>query len=212
MIETQSTEAQTAAVTFLQATIACLMTHDPTAELADERQTFKDLLQVGMSEFATPTPATLPCVKYLHESLKPGHATSDVHANLLKACADVAPFCEWRNKYQSGGSNDLVQRFGYCDVVGPDGYLGAEVVTLGLVLLGPQVFYPYHYHPARELYFVLSGTAEWGVVQGPTVAREPGSFILHTENQPHAMQTQEQSLLAISLWRGRIREGAKLSN
>lgn len=212
MIHTQSTEAQTAAVKFLQATLACLATHDPVAELADERQKFSDLLQARLGEFAVPTPAALPCVEHLPDTLDPKHATSDIHASLLKACAEVAPFCEWRNKYQNGGSRDLVQHFGYCDVVGPDGYLAAEGVTLGLVLLGPQVFYPYHYHPARELYFVLSGNAEWGVDQGPTITREPGTFILHAENQPHAMQTQEQSLLAVSLWRGRISEGAKLSN
>jgi mannose-6-phosphate isomerase-like protein (cupin superfamily) len=78
-------------------------------------------------------------------------------------------------------------------------------------LLGPAAHYPSHAHRAEELYLVLSGTADWQRGDEPFAARRPGAVIIHASSEPHAMQTAQEPLLALYLWRGAdLGAGARL--
>jgi mannose-6-phosphate isomerase-like protein (cupin superfamily) len=59
-------------------------------------------------------------------------------------------------------------------------------VMLGVLDLDPGGFYPSHAHSAPEIYFVLSGTAEWTVGEETFIA-EPSMAIYHASNVPHRM-------------------------
>lgn len=132
--------------------------------------------------------------------------------SMVDASSQISHQAVWRNKYsRSPGLEDLFENFAFCDFVGPNGWTHSDVVTLGLVLLGPNTYYPFHEHPARELYFLLSGASEWAVDFGPFILREPGTWLLHEEMQPHAMNSGDSPMLAISVWRGEIDAKSRFS-
>lgn len=59
-------------------------------------------------------------------------------------------------------------------------------VILGVLDLDPGGYYPSHFHPAPEIYFVLSGSAEWTIGE-ETFTATPGMAIYHAPNTPHRM-------------------------
>ncbi len=88
---------------------------------------------------------------------------------------------------------------------------GSKTLACGFLLLGPRTFYPRHRHEAEEIYLPLSGTAEWQ--QGDAIWREhpPGTIIHHSSEEPHAMRTHAQPLLALYLWRSaNLKQKARL--
>jgi quercetin dioxygenase-like cupin family protein len=73
-------------------------------------------------------------------------------------------------------------------------------VMLGVLDLDPGGFYPAHAHPAPEIYFVLSGTAEWTVGEETFVAKS-GMAIYHAANTAHRMVNKgTEPLKTIWLW------------
>ncbi len=101
------------------------------------------------------------------------------------------------------GEAALAERIGFAELIGPNGPLTAPECRVGFTLMAPGTFYPLHAHPAIELYLVISGTSGW-TTPGAVRIVAPGQFVLHRSNQPHAMRTFGQPLLALYGWRGDI--------
>lgn len=59
-------------------------------------------------------------------------------------------------------------------------------VMMGVLDLEAGGYYPAHSHPAPEIYFVMSGTAEWTVGE-ETFRVKAGSTIYHAPNVAHRM-------------------------
>ena len=53
------------------------------------------------------------------------------------------------------------ENYGWCEIIGPQGFFKGDDFLLGLLMLGPQRHYKDHYHPAPELYWPLTGPTEW---------------------------------------------------
>jgi len=98
---------------------------------------------------------------------------------------------------------DLSDRIAFAELVGPDGPMRAPHCRIGFTLMAERTTYPMHCHPAVELYLVMTGCAQW---QTPTSNRRvrPGEFVLHASNEPHAMRTFDEPLLALWSWSGDI--------
>lgn len=176
------------------------------AAIEEERGLFLDLLRHVEAPVAPAEPFARPACRFLAPALAAAPRGADWQARLAEASAATLPGLRWLNKYQPTSEHAaLFDGFAFCDLIGPDGSQPSERVTLGFVLLGPGLTYPFHRHPARELYYALSGRAEWAVDGGPFRALPAGSFVLHREDQPHALRTGDEPLLAISAWRGAIR-------
>lgn len=84
-------------------------------------------------------------------------------------------------------------------------------VSLGLLLLGPDVHYPPHKHPADEVYLPLTearwvhDNARWVHDNTERYRPEPVGRLLHHEPwQPHGMLTAGRPLLAIYVWTGDV--------
>jgi mannose-6-phosphate isomerase-like protein (cupin superfamily) len=61
-------------------------------------------------------------------------------------------------------------------------------------------FYPAHHHPAPEIYYVLSGEAEWTVGDQTFMAR-PGMSIYHPALKLHKMHNKgTETLRVIYFW------------
>jgi hypothetical protein len=119
---------------------------------------------------------------------------------LVAALCAAAPRLAWRQTYtreEVGAA--FLQDYGWTELLASAG--GRLSIACGLLLLGPHTLYPPHRHEPDEIYVPLSGAAQWQ--SGESAFREaaPGTVIHHPSEEPHAMRTGEQPLLALYLWR-----------
>lgn len=135
----------------------------------------------------------IPVERYLSSSIPKAHV-------LCRQLRTIGPLLQWEVGYDGEADSDMQDRFGYAEIIGPNGLLEAGF-SCGLTLLGPNLFYPWHQHPAKEIYTPFSA-AQWGVDNGEMAVVEPGAVVLHKSNQPHAMRTTENTLLALWVWEG----------
>jgi hypothetical protein len=144
-------------------------------------------------------PSALPVLRWLPQI---GASTHHVGCELVSALCRAAPWLAWHQTYTA---NDLgttfMQNYGWTEILGPRGGATHGKIACGLLLLGPHTLYPPHRHEAEEIYVPLSGTAEWQ--QGDAIWRPcaPGTLIHHCSEEPHAMRTGTEPLLALYLWR-----------
>jgi quercetin dioxygenase-like cupin family protein len=59
-------------------------------------------------------------------------------------------------------------------------------VLMGVLDLEAGGYYPLHSHPAPEIYYIISGSAEW-TVGDETFTATSGTTIYHAPNIPHRM-------------------------
>jgi len=129
-------------------------------------------------------------------------------AAIAAAIAALPGTLPWQYHYAPRpGEADLAERIGFAELIGPYGPLTAPECRVGFTLMAPGTFYPLHAHPAIELYLVISGVAAW-TSPGTVRIVAPGQFVLHRTNQPHAMRTFGETLLALYGWRGDIHTSA----
>jgi hypothetical protein len=88
------------------------------------------------------------------------------------------------------------------ELIGPTGMFHNSTGKLGFFLQAPGVYYPSHWHPAEELYYVLNGTSGWSVDDDPLTSCQPETWIHHRSLQPHTMETYQEPLLALWTWSG----------
>ncbi len=75
----------------------------------------------------------------------------------------------------------------------------AAGAAMGVLELTPGT-YPFHEHPAPEIYYVLRGRATWTVGEKTFTARE-GTAIYHAPGARHRMVNRTQEpLLAVWFW------------
>jgi hypothetical protein len=118
----------------------------------------------------------------------------------IAAAVAALPALPWDYQYPEQG---LAERIGFAEVIGPDGPLDAPLCRVGFTLMAADTFYPLHAHPAVELYWVVAGRAEWSQSQTRRMV-PPGEFVLHGCNEPHAMRTFAEPLLALYCWSGDV--------
>lgn len=142
----------------------------------------------------------LPVLSWLEEF------SSDMRAvgrPVIAELCRVSPALAWRQTYTAGEiGEEFLRNYGWTEILGTVGPLASERLACGFLLLGPDTRYPPHRHAAQEIYIPLSGAARWLQGDAPWRRRQPGTVIQHASEEPHAMQTDEQPLLALYLWRG----------
>jgi hypothetical protein len=117
------------------------------------------------------------------------------------ALAHLAGTLAWRQTYTEAQLGaDFTRNYGYTEIIGLNAVQRSTRIACGFLLLGPHTHYPCHRHEAREIYVTLSGGAQW--LQGDAIWRErrPGAVIHHASDEPHAMQTGADPMLAMYLW------------
>jgi Dimethlysulfonioproprionate lyase len=156
---------------------------------------------------ASPIPPrhTLAVLEWLPHAAQAAPAFS---AELCALLADAAGGLSWQQTYShadvaSGAiETSFLDRYGWCEVIGPRAPIRSDRIACGFLLLGPQTCYPSHRHEAEELYLPLSGGAAWRQGDGDWQQRVPGTLIHHASFETHAMRTAAAPLLALYVWRG----------
>lgn len=146
-------------------------------------------------------PAKIPVCRYLqtaYEALVPGNP-------LVKALGVILPKLHWVHKYDvddnlPGFSNN----YAHTEIMGPKGLVHDDTCKFGLILIGPDLYYPNHRHLGVELYLLLSGTSKWKMDKEDWTIRQSGDYIYHPSNINHAMQTLDEPVLALYAWHGDI--------
>jgi hypothetical protein len=125
-------------------------------------------------------------------------------APLIAELIRVAPSLAWRQTYkQPTVTAAFLANYGYTELAGLTGPVPSQRLACGFLLLGPDTSYPRHRHEAEEIYVPLSGTAAWQHGNQAWQDEAPGTntVIHHVSDEPHAMRTRDQPLLALYLWR-----------
>ncbi len=145
------------------------------------------------------TPLHRPCGDLLaaETDLTPGPYTA-----LERAIRAAAPACHWRDTYKgTHASQSFRDRFGCYCIIGDGGPFASEALRLFIVYMPAGLDYPWHHHPAEEIYLILSGAGVFKRSGHPGITLAPGQTSFHDSNQPHALETQDSPILCLVAWR-----------
>lgn len=137
---------------------------------------------------------------------------SKTHSDCVSAIQNCCDIAYWRETY--AGTNigdDFLNRFGCYAIIGPNGPFTSDTIRSFIVYMPPNLWYPWHHHPAEELYFILAGSALFRKVGADDRILNEGDAVFHTSNQPHATQTQDTPVLAYVVWRDEFETAPVLS-
>ena len=154
-------------------------------------------------------PASLRVVRWLPQVKTNAPASS---ATLIGELLRLSPVLTWHQTYkQPMVAAAFLDNYGYTELIGLTGPVPGQRLACGFLLLGPSTPYPRHRHEAEEIYVPLSGTAAWQHGNQGWRDESPGTVIHHASNEPHAMGTGVQPLLALYLWRsGNLNQKSRL--
>jgi quercetin dioxygenase-like cupin family protein len=146
-------------------------------------------------------------------------ALTSAPVSVRSLLAMLGPSLVWtRNPNYRGRPNPrFLANYGYGVILGPADRRAHPLIedatsSMGLLMLGPDVVYPRHRHPAEEIYIPLAGRAWWQRGDGPWRRVQPGIAIHHPPCIPHATRTGGDPLVALYLWQGEIATHARLDN
>lgn len=130
-------------------------------------------------------------------------AAVDTSHPLAAAYHAASPAAQWRETWKGSRiSQSFLDRFGCYCLIGSGGAFKSAQMSAYVVYMPAGLAYPWHQHPAAEVYHVLAGEAVFQRAGHPPERLGPGDTILHESNQPHATETHTAPLLAHVLWRG----------
>jgi hypothetical protein len=153
----------------------------------------------------------LPACRLLPAILREVRA---IDAGLAAATAGVADDLHWRQNPnysdKAMGQPGYMERYAYAELIGSSGPIEGNDFLLGLMILGPHIHYLDHYHPAPELYWLLTGPSDWKSGAGGFVPRMAGETVWHPPFRVHATRTADAPLLAVWAWTRDVSESARL--
>ena len=150
--------------------------------------------------FTEPRPGNLSVTRYFAQAIA---ETMMLEPAVAAALAALDGHLKW---WQTTAYTDEIlgegfsQNYGWCEIIGPEGFFSGDDFLLGILMLGPNRHYKDHYHPAPELYWPLTGPTEWRQGAGGFEMKPAGAVIYHAPNVHHATKTTEHPLLAVWSW------------
>ena len=156
--------------------------------------------RIDGAAFREPEPRTLPVLGHVAEATA---QTMLLDPDLAAAIAALSDHLRW---LQSSSYSDAVlgegfsDNYGWCEIVGPQGFFTGDDFLLGLLMLGPHRHYRDHFHPAPELYWPLTAGTWWRQGDGAFEEKKAGAIIWHASNVVHATKTDREPMLAVWCW------------
>ncbi|MEM7214531.1 MAG: dimethylsulfonioproprionate lyase family protein [Pseudomonadota bacterium] len=130
---------------------------------------------------------------------------TDEFEDLRDALIAAGDDAKWRETYKHTNiGDDFLSKFGCYELFGLEGHYECQT-TRGFLVYSPGgLYYPWHHHPAEEMYLIIAGEAEFAAEGNSAKLLKPGDTVFHSENLPHNMQTHEKGVLAWVQWRGEL--------
>jgi quercetin dioxygenase-like cupin family protein len=162
-------------------------------EMMEFKQFPDDIVRQSIS------PHHCPCADVLYNETG---LTSKMYPKLQDAIVAAGPAACWRETYKDTDIGSyFMDNFGCYCIIGECGPFSSESIRLYIVYMPPNLYYPWHNHPAEEIYWVLSGSAIFKRENSPDQVLCAGDTSYHRSNQPHAMHTTEMPVLCLVAWR-----------
>jgi len=130
-----------------------------------------------------------------------GLLTED-YAELRDAFISASPYAHWRQTYKGTAIGEkFLNEFGCYGLIGPDSPFQSEKIRAWVVYMPKNFYYPWHHHPAEEMYLCLAGEAVFRRKNCSDERLKSGGIIEHSANQSHSMETLEHPIMAYVIWR-----------
>ena len=127
---------------------------------------------------------------------------TDDYAELRDAFIRVSPHAHWRQTYKGTIIGEkFLNEFGCYGLIGPESPFQSETIRAWVVYMPKNFYYPWHHHPAEEMYLCLAGEAIFRRENYPDISLGPGDIMEHSANQSHSMETLEHPIMAYVVWR-----------
>ena len=155
------------------------------SHMADVRRTLGKVLDDDPAVEETEG-ETLPVCVHLDRALS--NAAGYNSAKLARSLNDLRGHLTWRYGYEKV-PRGLKLKYGYTEVLGPNGPVVSERIILGLVLFAPKTTYPAHSHQGiTESYYNISGHTS----ENDVGVYAPGSLIFNPPGQHHRITTADR--------------------
>ena len=139
------------------------------------------------------------CSAYFQNDIR---LISKNYSELQNAISTASKLVHWRETYKGSDiGNYFMDRFGCYCILGENAPFSSDVLRLFMVYMPSGLYYPWHHHPAEEMYMVVSGGAIFKQSDCPDKLLSEGEVAFHASNQPHAMETTEDPVLCLVAWR-----------
>ena len=170
----------------------------PIFKAFERIQGFEDHTRLYLS------PSTRPVSRHWEQVLD--MAEQGRLAPMAQLFRKLSPHVSWMDDPDYRGESvdeEFLRNYGCFELVGTRGIIRDDQVTLGCLLLSPEIFFPFHAHPGNELLYLMHGRGIWHMDQGQIISIPKESHILIPENQIHAFwSVGEQALAALYVCAG----------
>ena len=127
---------------------------------------------------------------------------TDDYTDLRDAFILASPYAHWRQTYKGTTVGEkFLNKFGCYGLIGPESPFQSEKIRAWVVYMPKNFYYPWHHHPAEEMYLCLAGEAVFRRENCPDTRLGSGSIMEHSANQPHSMETLEHPIMSYVVWR-----------
>lgn len=117
----------------------------------------------------------------------------------IRAASDAV---HWRRTYKDTDiGDDFMDKFACYCIIGENAPFMSAAIRLFMVYMPPHFYYPWHHHPAEEMYMVVSGNGVFKRKGCPDERLTEGDTSFHQSNQPHALETLGDPVLCLVAWR-----------
>ncbi|MEM8730678.1 MAG: dimethylsulfonioproprionate lyase family protein [Pseudomonadota bacterium] len=145
------------------------------------------------------TPYEALCGNVLRDGLG---RVSRFYPDLQAAICAAGSAAIWRETYKGTDIGDqFLTQFGCYAIIGDAAPFFSHNFRLFVVYMPPGLNYPWHHHPAEEIYLVVSGRAVFRTRNRPDELLHEGHTMFHASNEPHAMETLDDPVLCLVAWR-----------
>ena len=147
-------------------------------------------------------PVRLSVIDHLGDSR---NWTTPAFSELVESVISGAEHYHWRTSYSTadrGIDQDFVARYGYFNLVSPDGPYLCRDYRLTVAFWGAGLKYPEHTHDPEELYAVIAGDVEFRAAGRSPMRVRPGGVVHHAPRQAHATDMIPGPMLAVVGWKG----------
>lgn len=126
----------------------------------------------------------------------------DTFGNIKDIFLELGEKAYWRDTYAGTQISDrFMDQFGCYSLIGKNGFFNCTTMNSWMVYMPAGLYYPWHHHPAEEMYLCLAGEAVFKKQGFEDVTLRQGGIAFHQSNQPHAMETLDHPVLCYVVWR-----------
>lgn len=175
---------------------ASRLAYQAHAELSAFASFPDDIIRQPITPYHLPASDILTAETQLHT-----HGYAQVQSAIIKAC----PIMRWREIYHDADADiSFMDRLGCTSIIGGGAPFTSKMLRLFVVYMPGNLHYPWHTHPAEEMYLVISGKAQFKRAGDNDVWLEEGQTMYHPSHLAHAIQTGDTPMLSLVAWRNHL--------